>query len=165
MRLRASAVKSAQPAHWLLLPAAAAALAGGSGSSSTGVHRRPPTGGGSGLRSVLFFLADDLGFANVDWHAPLGAAFNATPNMNALLADGVELDRFYVYKFCSPTRSSLLSGRLPYHVNEGNGPITAAGAGIPSAFTTLSERLNAAGWSCHQLGKVSPLSRWLSHLP
>eukprot|EP01043_Picozoa_sp_COSAG02_P028524 COSAG02_NODE_1732_length_11170_cov_15.656942_5_plen_349_part_00 len=105
------------------------------------------------LRSVLFFLADDLGFANVDWHAPPGATFNATPHMNALLADGVELDRFYTYKYCSPTRSSLLSGRLPFHVNEGNGPITAAGAGIPAEFTTLSERLSAANWSCHQIGK------------
>jgi hypothetical protein len=25
-----------------------------------------------------------------------------------------------VYKFCSPTRSSLLSGRLPIHVNQEN---------------------------------------------
>ena len=102
--------------------------------------------------SVLLFLADDLGWANVDWHAPRGAAFHATPRLDALRRAGVELDRLYTYKYCSPTRSALLSGRLPYHVNEGNGPITAPGAGIPAAFTTLSERLRDAGWLCHQIG-------------
>ena len=103
--------------------------------------------------SVLLFLADDLGWANVDWHAPRGAAFHATPRLDALRRAGVELDHLYTYKYCSPTRSALLSGRLPYHVNEGNGPITAPGAGIPAAFTTLSERLRDAGWLCHQIGK------------
>lgn len=78
----------------LLLVSAAAAVA------AAAPHRE--------LRSVLFFLADDLGFANVDWHAPPGATFNATPHMNALLADGVELDHFYRYKYCSLTRSSPL---------------------------------------------------------
>jgi len=36
-----------------------------------------------------------------------------TPNLDALGRAGVVLDRFYTYKFCSPTRSSLQSGRLP----------------------------------------------------
>ena len=26
------------------------------------------------------------------------------------------MDRQYTFKYCSPTRSSFLSGRLPYHV-------------------------------------------------
>ena len=40
-----------------------------------------------------------------------------TPNMNRLVKQGVELDRHYVYKFCSPTRSAVQSGRNPIHVN------------------------------------------------
>ena len=27
--------------------------------------------------------------------------------------EGIRLERHYVYKYCSPTRSSFLSGRLP----------------------------------------------------
>ena len=49
-----------------------------------------------------------------------GDEYARTPNIDALVEDGVILDRHYVYKFCSPTRSSFLSGRLPYHVNEAN---------------------------------------------
>lgn len=37
--------------------------------------------------------------------------------MDALVRAGIELNRTYAYKFCSPTRSSLQSGRLPTHVN------------------------------------------------
>ena len=63
--------------------------------------------------SVLLFLADDLGWANVDWHAPRGAAFHATPRLDALRRAGVELDHLYTYKYCSPSRSSMLTGPSP----------------------------------------------------
>lgn len=34
-----------------------------------------------------------------------------TPNLDQLVREGIELDRAYVYKYCSPTRSALQSGR------------------------------------------------------
>lgn len=43
-----------------------------------------------------------------------------TPNLNELVRTGIELNRQYVYKYCSPTRSALQSGRNPYHVNNLN---------------------------------------------
>ena len=54
------------------------------------------------------------------WHNPTAR----TPNLDTLVKEGVELDRFYTYKYCSPTRSSFLSGRLPIHntqINIGGG--------------------------------------------
>eukprot|EP00954_Amorphochlora_amoebiformis_P023997 1363401-Amorphochlora_amoeboformis.AAC.2 len=30
------------------------------------------------------------------------------------VSEGIELDRHYVYKYCSPTRSAIQSGRNPY---------------------------------------------------
>ena len=51
------------------------------------------------------------------WHrAPADRIEHATPNMLALATAGVELNRHYVHKMCTPTRSSYLSGRLPVHV-------------------------------------------------
>jgi arylsulfatase B len=35
------------------------------------------------------------------------------PNIDALVADGIELDRFYVAPMCSPTRAGLMTGRYP----------------------------------------------------
>ena len=46
------------------------------------------------------------------WHRPQGYQEVQTPNMNKLVKEGIELDHAYSYKFCSPTRSCLQSGRL-----------------------------------------------------
>ena len=49
------------------------------------------------------------------------------------------------YKFCSPSRCSLLTGRLPVHVNTHNDPYTVPGAGIPLGMTTIAAKLQSAG--------------------
>eukprot|EP00662_Eupelagonemidae_sp_cell21_P005324 gene5324-32511_t len=56
---------------------------------------------------LVYFLADDFGHYDVSWLNPKAH----TPHMDALAAAGIKLGRFYTYKFCSPTRSSFLSGR------------------------------------------------------
>lgn len=53
---------------------------------------------------ILFALIDDLGWNNVQSHAG-GATGVRTPHIDALRASGVELDRHYSYKFCSPSIS------------------------------------------------------------
>ena len=57
---------------------------------------------------LIFTLADDLGNANVGWNT---GGKVLTPHLDALRKDGLGLDRHFVYKFCSPSRSSFLSGR------------------------------------------------------
>ena len=70
--------------------------------------------------TIVMHLADDFGWANAGWHRPEGYAEVKTPSMDAMVREGIELDQAYAYKFCSPTRSSLQSGRLPVHVNSAN---------------------------------------------
>ena len=68
--------------------------------------------------------------ADVGYHrAESGAAPReiSSPNIDALVKQGVELDRHYVFKWCTPTRSSFLSGRLPAHVFQCNGQEVAPG--------------------------------------
>ena len=59
---------------------------------------------------LVFFMADDTGWNNVGWHNP----DMLTPHADALVAEGVELDRHYAFVYCSPSRSSFMTGRLPY---------------------------------------------------
>jgi arylsulfatase I/J len=64
--------------------------------------------------NVLMILADDYGWADIGYHvnsagypstaAQKKEATTATPNIDQLVKDGVELDQAYVFKFCSPTR-------------------------------------------------------------
>lgn len=67
------------------------------------------------------------------------------------------MDWQYTFKYCSPTRSSFLSGRLPYHVNQANRAYSAVG-GVDIRMTILPEHLKAAGYGTHQIG-VRTLSR------
>ena len=81
-----------------------------------------------------------------------------TPHLLELASEGIVLNRHYVYQFCSPTRSSLMSGRLPIHVNTVNHPSTEPG-GVDLRMQTLPEALRTANYSCHTAGK------WCAPLP
>jgi arylsulfatase I/J len=86
--------------------------------------RTPPTGASAAKQPhILYILVDDFGWADADWHRPAAQspAANtdplATPTMNTLLREGIELDQHFAFKFCSPSRSAIQSGRNPIHVN------------------------------------------------
>ena len=107
---------------------------------------------------LVYVLTDNLGWGNVGYHrevSPTGPTKEVvTPNIDGLVATGVELDRFYTYKFCSPSRSSLLTGRLPQHVNMHNLAHSVPGAGIPVGMSTIADKLKTeGGYSTHMVGK------------
>lgn len=66
--------------------------------------------------NILHILLDDFGWADAGWHRSPGYSDVQSPNMDSLVQEGVELDRHYVFQFCSPTRSAMQSGRNPIHV-------------------------------------------------
>ena len=68
-------------------------------------------------------MLDDYGWANVGFHRNGSDPEVVTPTFDALAAQGVVLDRHYVYQFCSPTRSAFQTGRNPIHVNVINSPV------------------------------------------
>jgi arylsulfatase A-like enzyme len=112
---------------------------------------------------LILMLVDDYGWNNVGFHArdQPNAQEIVTPHMDDLAANGIILDRHYVYRFCSPSRSSFQTGRNPIHVNTGNDYLTlvnkqdpvAGFAGIPRNMTVLAEKLAAAGYATAQAGK------------
>ena len=69
---------------------------------------------------IVFLLIDDFGWADASWHREKGYKEVQTPNMQHLVDTGIELTHNYVFKFCSPTRSAIQSGRNPVHVNAQN---------------------------------------------
>lgn len=111
---------------------------------------------------LIMALADDLGWNNIGWRNPE----LATPALDALRASGVELERMYTFKYCSPSRSSLLSGRLPLHVtqNNKNNDVTNPG-GADLRMTLLPQKLKAAGFATAIVGKWHVGARSTANLP
>ena len=112
------------------------------------------------LPHIFMLLIDDYGWANIGYHNQNSTEI-ITPNLDALAASGVILDRHYVHKFCSPTRSALQSGRSPIHVNVLNSPLNQHNPkdlvggfqGVPRNMTGVAEKLKTAGYSTHMTGK------------
>jgi len=100
---------------------------------------------------IAFFLTDDLGYNSPGFH---NEELN-TPHLDALHADGVELLDHHVYRYCAPTRSSFLSGRLPYKLEATRANLNPAqlAAGLHLSYATIGDKLHSAGYSTHQFGK------------
>jgi len=99
--------------------------------------------------NLVFFMADDTGWYNVGWHNP----DMLTPNADQLVKEGIELDRHYAFVFCSPSRTSLMTGRLPYHAQQYNRPNCDLGQGAPVNMTFISAKLKNAGYRTAHFGK------------
>ena len=99
--------------------------------------------------NILLIVADDAGWHDVGYH---GSEIS-TPNIDKLVKNGVELDRFYVYPTCSPTRASLLTGRYASRFGI-SGPIAMKSTQIlPTDTITLPELLRQNGYSTAITGK------------
>jgi arylsulfatase B len=109
---------------------------------------------------IFHVVVDDLGWGDTSYHAPTSGPRDAgisTPHMAALAAEGVLLDRLYVYHMCTPSRSSFLSGRLPVHVEVALPNPEDPNQGVPRNMTTIATRLRRApaGYQTHVVGKCA----------
>jgi arylsulfatase B len=77
-----------------------------------------------------------------------------TPNMNTLIQnEAIELNRHYVFFYCSPTRSSLMTGRYPMHVTEDNNLACTVVGAVPVEMTMIPAKLKSKGYTSHHIGK------------
>lgn len=96
---------------------------------------------------IVFMLADDLGWNDVGYH---GSEIE-TPHIDALVRSGLELDRYYTFPLCSPTRAAFLTGRSPIRLGV-HGPIGREG-GLPLDEHLLTDTLRRAGYKTILTGK------------
>jgi len=96
--------------------------------------------------NLVFIIADDLGWADVEFHG----GNTPTPNLNRLVTEGVELTQHYVAPVCSPTRAGLLTGRYWSRFGITN-PIN--NQGLPFETVTLAKALGDVGYRTALIGK------------
>lgn len=113
-----------------------------------------PKSAPEGAPNVLFILYDDTGQAA--W-SPYGGAINM-PTLQKLADNGIIYTQWHTTALCSPTRSTLLTGRN-HHLNgmasitEGADGFPGASARIPKQCATMAQILQTEGWSTFWIGK------------
>lgn len=105
------------------------------------------------LPHIFFVLVDDLGYADVGFNREIPTPEVSTPTLDGIVAEGIHLTRHYVHKFCTPTRASVQSGRLPVHVTTSLANPENPSCGIPRNMTGLAAVLKKANYKTHQVGK------------
>lgn len=108
----------------------------------------------AGSPNVLIILYDDTGQSA--W-SPYGGAINM-PTMDSLAAGGLTYTQWHTCALCSPTRSTILTGRN--HTLNGMAAITETANGFPGASgripeqcATMADIMRDNGWSTFWIGK------------
>ena len=99
---------------------------------------------------MVIVLADDLGWRDVGFHG----GKTPTPHIDRIAREGLELARCYAFPFCSPTRSALLTGRMPIRYGMVFTVIRPwSPHGLPVEEHLLPETLKMFGYQTACIGK------------
>ncbi len=100
--------------------------------------------------NIIFIMADDLGNADLGYRG--GQVIS--PNLDALAAEGVQLQDFYGAPVCTPSRAALMTGRYPMRMGLQTLVIFPSHTyGLPLEERTLPQALHEAGYETWMVGK------------
>ncbi|XP_074616561.1 N-acetylgalactosamine-6-sulfatase-like isoform X1 [Acropora palmata] len=115
--------------------------------------------GSTGKPNIIIMLMDDMGWGDL---GIFGHPAKETPNLDKMAAEGILFPDFYTANpLCSPSRSALLTGRLPIrngfyttnaHARNGYTPQNIVG-GIQNSETLLPNLLKPEGYYSKIVGK------------
>jgi arylsulfatase A-like enzyme len=112
-----------------------------------------PTQARSGKPNILFILADNLGYGELGVYGGGETRGAATPRLDQLANEGLRLTNMNMETQCTPSRSSLMTGR--YAIRSGTYAVPFGG--VPEGLTqwevTIAEALSAAGYATALHGK------------
>ena len=97
--------------------------------------------------NIIFILQDDQGWGDVGYHG----GNVQTPTIDRMAREGVELNRYYTYAVCSPTRAALMSGQSSLQTGV-DAPISP-NESLPLDLTLLPQRLKTLGYQTVMIGK------------
>ena len=110
-------------------------------------------GEGTGTPNIIVILADDLGYGDVGCYNPESKV--PTPNLDRLAKQGIRFtDAHSPSTVCTPTRYSLLTGRMAFRTGM-RGVFTGAGGPcmIEKTRLTLPALLRGKGYATAMFGK------------
>ena len=95
-------------------------------------------------------LSQDLGFNDVGFH---GSKQIPTPHIDSIAKEGVTLNNYHVQPVCSPTRSTIMSGRHVIHTGIYMPFSQGTNLRLHLNYTLLPGYLKKLGYATHMVGK------------
>jgi len=102
--------------------------------------------------NILVFLVDDMGWGDPGVYGGGEAVGAATPNIDRLAKEGLRLTSTYSQPLCTPTRATLLTGRLPVRHGLLRPPQIGETGGMEGEIT-IATLLSDAGYYTALSGK------------
>lgn len=103
--------------------------------------------------NILFVFLDNLGFGELGCYGGGIVRGVPTPNIDALAAQGLRLTNMNMEAQCTPSRSAVMTGRIPVRSGTTQIPLPGAPSGLVSWERTIAEVLSDAGYTTAHFGK------------
>lgn len=106
-----------------------------------------------GKPNILFILTDNLGYGEIGVYGGGATRGAPTPRIDTLASESLRLTNMNMETQCTPSRSSLMTGRFAIR----SGTYAVPFGGVPEGLTqwevTIAEALSAAGYATALHGK------------
>ncbi|MFJ4292170.1 arylsulfatase [Cupriavidus sp. NPDC089707] len=103
--------------------------------------------------NILFILADNLGYGELGVYGGGELRGAPTPRIDKLAAEGMRLTNMNMEPQCTPSRSSMMTGRYAIRSGTYAVPIGGVAEGLTQWEVTLAESLSDAGYATALFGK------------
>jgi len=103
--------------------------------------------------NILFIMADNLGWGEVGVYGGGATRGAPTPRIDSLANDGTRLTNMNMETQCTPSRSSILTGRFSIRSGTYAVPFGGVAEGLTQWEVTIAEALSQAGYSTGSFGK------------
>ena len=112
--------------------------------------------------NVVFIVGDTVGWGDVGCYGGLAP----TPRLDALAAEGMRFKNYNVEAQCTPTRSALLTGRLPIRTGNVSVPMPGEGDyGLAPWEYTIGELFSDAGYATAAFGNGMSVTSRVAYRP
>jgi len=99
--------------------------------------------------NIVYILVDNWGWGDIS----IQGSTTPTPNIDKLASEGTRFTNFNVQNQCTPTRSALMTGRLPIRSGTQKVPAPGEPQGMAPWEYTIAELLSDAGYATAAYGK------------
>lgn len=106
-----------------------------------------------GRPNILFVFVDNLGYGELGCYGGGAVRGVPTPNIDHLAAEGVRLTNMNMEAQCTPSRSAVMTGRIPIRSGTVRIPLPGQPSGLTRWEITLAELLSGQGYRCAHYGK------------